>query len=58
MDAAKEQEHKISQLDRSIESVRSMSAPDTSMVRTEVNRQEEKIYDNFNQMMGRLNQIE
>ena len=57
MEAAKDQEHKISQLDKNIEQLRSVSSPDPQMIRSEVNKQEEKIYDNFNLMMGRLNQI-
>lgn len=28
------------------------------MIRTEVNRQEEQIYDNFNKMMSKLNYVE
>lgn len=32
--------------------------PDTNLVKGEVNRQEDLIYDNFNRMMGKLNQIE
>jgi hypothetical protein len=32
--------------------------PDTNLIKGEVNRQEDLIYDNFNRMMGKLNQIE
>jgi hypothetical protein len=58
MEAAKDQEVKISQLDRSIETLRGVASPDATLIRTEVNRQEEKIYDNFNAMTARLSQVE
>lgn len=35
-----------------------MIAPDTNLIKGEINRQEDLIYDNFNRMMGKLNQIE
>lgn len=35
-----------------------MVAPDTSVLRNEVNKQEEYIYDNFNKMMTKLNTVE
>lgn len=34
-----------------------MIAPDTNLIKGEINRQEDLIYDNFNRMMGKLNQI-
>lgn len=58
MEAAKDQEYKISQLDRNIQSLRSMVAPDMSVLRNQVNKQEELIYDNFNRMMAKLNSVE
>ena len=35
-----------------------MVGPDQASLRSEVNQQEEHIYDNFNRMMAKLNQIE
>jgi len=57
MEAAKDQELKIMHLDRNIESLKSIVGPDPSALKNEVNQQEERIYDNFNRMMAKLNQI-
>jgi len=58
MEAARDQEQKITQLDRNLDSLRNNMNPDVSQLRGEVNRQEEHINDNFNRMMSRLQQVE
>lgn len=35
-----------------------MTTPDSSMLKHQVNKQEEHIYGNFNTMMEKLNQVE
>ena len=39
MEAAKDQEHKINQLDINIEQLKSCTSPEPQMIRNEVNRQ-------------------
>ena len=57
MEAAKDQELKIVQMDRNIETLKTIVGPDSASLKNEVNQQEERIYDNFNRMMAKLNQI-
>ena len=57
MEAAKDQELKIVQMDRNIETLKTIVGPDSTSLKNEVNQQEERIYDNFNRMMAKLNQI-